>query len=145
MGWGIGCAAMRAALASRDQVLLQTTLQKVQSSAAGLANPEGLFQLQIFEGVFLDARSSVVFGCFLAIGTFIFALVRAYAPKLTFLSIFGTIAVDIFCVSLNILNQPQKYTHFSHRATDLSFRLHNIQSLTASVLLWQVTWPLQSL
>jgi len=30
-GWGIGAAAMRAALAARDQVLLKSTLQKVQS------------------------------------------------------------------------------------------------------------------
>ncbi|KIM71841.1 hypothetical protein PILCRDRAFT_93686 [Piloderma croceum F 1598] len=97
LGWGIGAAGMRGALAARNQVLLKSTLEKVQSSAAGLANPELLFSLKIFEGVFLDTRSSIVFGCFLAIGTFFFALVRAYAPKLTLLSIFGTIAVDIFC------------------------------------------------
>lgn len=71
MGWGIGAAAMRAALAVRNQVLLEHTLQRVQSryviylaygsmlilySAAGLANPDGLFTLAIFQGAFLDIR-----------------------------------------------------------------------------------------
>jgi hypothetical protein len=43
--------------------------------------------------------SSVVYGCFLGVGAFIFGLARAYAPKLLFLAIFGTIALDIICVS----------------------------------------------
>ena len=42
--------------------------------------------------------STVVFGVFLAFGTFLFALIRAYAPRLTLMSVFGTIAIDIFCV-----------------------------------------------
>jgi hypothetical protein len=42
--------------------------------------------------------SSAVFGVFLAIGTFIFAIIRAYFKPLIFMSIFGTIAMDIFCV-----------------------------------------------
>ena len=44
--------------------------------------------------------SSAVFGAFLAIGTFVFAFIRAYYKPLVFLSIFGTIAMDIFCVRL---------------------------------------------
>jgi hypothetical protein len=48
----------------------------------------------------LDFRSSIVFGCFLAVGAFFFGLVRAYAPKLILFSIFGTVALDIFCVRL---------------------------------------------
>lgn len=43
--------------------------------------------------------SSIVFGCFLGLACFLFALIRAYAPKLTILSVFATIAADIFCVS----------------------------------------------
>ncbi|KAL4246747.1 hypothetical protein ABKN59_009080 [Abortiporus biennis] len=96
-GWGIGAAAMRGALAARNQVRLQASLQQEAQSAAGLANPDALFIKAIFKGQFLDTNSSIVFGCFLGFGTFIFALVRAYAPKLTLLSIFGTIAIDIFC------------------------------------------------
>jgi hypothetical protein len=42
--------------------------------------------------------SSAVFGAFLAIGTFFFAIIRAYYKPLILLSIFGTIAMDIFCV-----------------------------------------------
>jgi hypothetical protein len=60
----------------------------------------------------LSSRSSVIFGVFLGIGTFIFALIRAYAPKLTLMAVFGTIALDIFCVSVvrlfldRLLNAP---------------------------------------
>lgn len=88
---------MKAALTARNQVLLKATLEQVESSAAGLADPELLFTARIFQGVFLDIRSSVVFGVFLFFGAFFFGYVRAYAPKLTMLSIFGTISLDIIC------------------------------------------------
>ena len=41
----------------------------------------------------------MVFGVFLAVANILFALMRAYAPPLIFTSIFGTVAIDIFCVS----------------------------------------------
>ncbi len=41
----------------------------------------------------------MVFGCFLGLGSFFFALIRAYAPKLIIMSVFGTVTLDIFCVS----------------------------------------------
>ena len=63
-----------------------------------MANPDALFQASIFEGAFLDTRSSVCYGVFLAFGIFMFSLLRAYAPRLTIMSIFGTIALDIYCV-----------------------------------------------
>lgn len=44
------------------------------------------------------ARASVLFGVFLAFGAMVFALVRAYGAPFLFFSIFGTIALDIFCV-----------------------------------------------
>ena len=46
----------------------------------------------------LQNRSSVVFGVFLGVGAFFFAFLRAYAPPLMIMSIFGTIGLDIFCV-----------------------------------------------
>ncbi|KAI0360638.1 hypothetical protein OH77DRAFT_1418621 [Trametes cingulata] len=97
LGWALACAGMAAALAARDQTLLKQTLQKEAQSAAGLANPDALFQNAIFNGDFLDTRSTVVFGVFLGFGCFLFAIIRAYAPKLTIMSVFGTIAIDIFC------------------------------------------------
>ncbi|KAJ3525006.1 hypothetical protein NM688_g8467 [Phlebia brevispora] len=97
LGWAFGAAAMKGALAARNQLLLKQSLQREQQSVAGLANPDALFRVAIFEGDFLDTRSTVVFGVFLGFGNFIFALIRAYAPKLLLLSIFGTIALDIFC------------------------------------------------
>ncbi|KZT25917.1 hypothetical protein NEOLEDRAFT_1132953 [Neolentinus lepideus HHB14362 ss-1] len=97
LGWAFGAAAMRASLAARSQVLLKQTLQKVQQSAAGRSNPDALYQIEIFEGWFLDPRSSAVYGAFLGACTFLFALMRAYVPKLAFTSIFATISIDIFC------------------------------------------------
>ncbi|KAK7062721.1 hypothetical protein VNI00_000209 [Paramarasmius palmivorus] len=76
LGWGIGAAAMRAAVASRDPVLLQAATQQVQesirSNPAFQANPVLGQTIAIFEGVFLDIRSSAVYGCFLGLGAFIF-------------------------------------------------------------------------
>ncbi|KAH9050166.1 hypothetical protein EDB84DRAFT_1623276 [Lactarius hengduanensis] len=97
LGWGIGAAGMRAALLARDKVLLKSSLQVARETAAGSANPDQVFKIEIFQGEFLDIRSSAVFGVFLAIGTFTFAIIRAYYKPLIFLSIFGTIAIDIFC------------------------------------------------
>ncbi|KAH9925739.1 uncharacterized protein B0H18DRAFT_1007982 [Fomitopsis serialis] len=97
LGWALGAAGMAAALAARNQVLLKSELEKVEQSVAGLANPDALFQASIFEGAFLDTRSSVLFGVFLAIAIFILSLLRAYAPRLTIMSVFGMIAVDIYC------------------------------------------------
>ncbi|KAI0266395.1 hypothetical protein BC834DRAFT_969434 [Gloeopeniophorella convolvens] len=97
LGWGFGAAGMRAALAVRDQVLLKSSLQKAQETAAGSANPDQVFKIEIFQGDFLDVRSNVVFGVFLAIGAFIFAIIRAYFKPLIFMSIFGTISIDIYC------------------------------------------------
>jgi len=57
LGWAFGAAAMRAALAVRNQVLLRETLQKEGSSPAGLANPDALFEASIFNGDFLDTQS----------------------------------------------------------------------------------------
>ncbi|KAI8970891.1 hypothetical protein BD414DRAFT_501521 [Trametes punicea] len=97
LGWALSCAGMAAALAARDKTLLKQTLQKTAESTAGLANPDALFQDAIFNGEFLDTRSTVVFGVFLGFGCFLFSFIRAYAPKLTVMSVFGTIALDIFC------------------------------------------------
>lgn len=94
---------MRAASAVRSQALLQAATQQLQqtirSNPALQANPLFAQQDAVFHGLFLDTRSSVMFGFFLGLAMFVFGLIRAYAPKLTILSIFGTIAADVFCVS----------------------------------------------
>ncbi|KAM0749035.1 hypothetical protein T439DRAFT_327526 [Meredithblackwellia eburnea MCA 4105] len=97
LGWAWSCAGMAAALKARDKVLLASQFQRVQASLAGATNPEALYQVAIFKGEFLDARSSVVFGIFLWTGAFFFGLMRAKVPKLTFLAIFGTIVTDVMC------------------------------------------------
>lgn len=39
-----------------------------------------------------------MYGVFLACSVFLFALIRSYVPKLTVMSLFGTIISDVFCV-----------------------------------------------
>ncbi|KIP09379.1 hypothetical protein PHLGIDRAFT_86838 [Phlebiopsis gigantea 11061_1 CR5-6] len=97
LGWALGAAGMKAALTARNQLVLRQSLQQEAQSAAGLANPDALFMLDIFNGKFLDTASSVVYGVFLGFGCFIFALIRSYMPKLMIMSIYGTIALDVFC------------------------------------------------
>ncbi|GBE84358.1 hypothetical protein BKA93DRAFT_807068 [Sparassis latifolia] len=119
LGWGFGAAAMRAALASRNQLLLKQTLQTEEQSVAGLANPDAMFQASIFEGIFLDTRSSIVFGCFLGFSSFLFALLRVYVPKLILMSIFASIAMDIYC-SFGPLFPFAQYTILNSMLTSLA-------------------------
>ena len=50
--------------------------------------------------VYLYYSSSVIYGVFLAVGCFFFALARVRSPNLALFSIFGTIFLDIICVCL---------------------------------------------
>ncbi|BGP73444.1 hypothetical protein NBRC10513v2_006855 [Rhodotorula toruloides] len=97
LGWAWGCAAMAAGLKARSQVILAAAVQRAQTSVASATNPDVAYRSTIFHGNFLDARSTVVFGVFLGVGTFFFGLIRAAAPKLMLLAIFGTIVVDVMC------------------------------------------------
>ena len=45
-----------------------------------------------------------MFGVFLGFGNMIFAITRSYSPSLFFFSIFGTIAIDIFCVRVSLIS-----------------------------------------
>lgn len=63
-------------------------------------------------------------------GCFIFALVRAYAPKLTIMSVFGTIAIDIFCVSEHSHVATLSHTPVLHRASVRFSRSHSTPSST---------------
>ncbi|PCH37055.1 hypothetical protein WOLCODRAFT_140699 [Wolfiporia cocos MD-104 SS10] len=119
LGWAFGAAAMRAALAVRNEVLVRQTLQKVQQSAAGLADPDALYVVSIFRGAFLDTHSTVLFGVFLGVGAFLFALMRAYAPRLIIMSVFGTIALDILCSYGPLFPIPQ-YTLLNSILTPLA-------------------------
>lgn len=95
LGWAWACAGMAAALRARSQVLLARQVQTTRTSIASATNPDSAYRRQIFEGAFLDARSTVVFGVFLGTGAFVFGLLRAKRPKLLLLSIFGTIVLDV--------------------------------------------------
>ncbi|KAF8525171.1 hypothetical protein BU17DRAFT_62876 [Hysterangium stoloniferum] len=97
LGWAWGCLAMKISLLARSQVLLLSQIQLAQQTTAGSANLDALFELELFQGHFLDPRSSVVFGIFFAVGVFFFAVARASSPRLSLFSVFGTIFLDIIC------------------------------------------------
>ncbi|KAJ6506182.1 hypothetical protein C8R47DRAFT_1037328 [Mycena vitilis] len=122
-GWGIGVGAMRAANAVRDQAHIQAVVGQIQASIKAnpvfQANPALAQSTAIFDGLFLDLRASAVYGGFLIIGSFIFGLIRAYAPKLLFMSIFGTIAVDIFC-AVGPLFPTARYTLLNSTAISIA-------------------------
>lgn len=134
LGWAFGAAAMRAALASRNQLVLKSSLQRElqrcvtrcgmfstftyasavlqgwrtqtlfsqRTSSQGSSWIRGeLFTALSLSGSLKQCRSTVVFGCFLGLANMVFALIRCYAPKLILMSVFGSIAVDIFCVSVH--------------------------------------------
>lgn len=77
--------------------------------AASAANPAFAFQVSIFSGAFLDWRSTVVYGFFLAIGTFFMGLIRAHRPKLILVSIFASIVMDVM-LSYGPLFPSAQYT-----------------------------------
>ncbi len=72
-GWGIGSAAMKAALAVRSQLVVESTLEKAANrsvgsrchpslshrkpSFQGSVNPDQLYRIVVFQGDFLDAKS----------------------------------------------------------------------------------------
>ncbi|KAJ7132494.1 hypothetical protein C8R44DRAFT_978049 [Mycena epipterygia] len=122
-GWGIGIGAMRAANAVRDQAHIQAVVGQIQASIQAnpvfQANPALAQTTAIFAGLFLDIRATAVYGGFLAIGAFIFGLIRAYAPKLLFMSIFGTIAIDIFC-AVGPLFPTKRYTLLNSTAISIA-------------------------
>ncbi|CAO1620254.1 unnamed protein product [Parajaminaea phylloscopi] len=97
IGWALGCAAMAAALKARDADLLQAQVRRVKSSLAGATNPEQQYQAAVFQGQFLDPRSSTVYGIFLAFGSYASAVIFTQSPKLRFCAIFMVIVLDIMC------------------------------------------------
>jgi hypothetical protein len=96
-GWAFACAAMAASLRARNQVFLQQQLQKTYSSIAGATNPDSEFQVAIFQGNFLDVRSTTVFGVFLVVGAYFAGIVQAKLPKLKIAALFLLILMDIMC------------------------------------------------
>lgn len=95
LGWAWASAMMAAGLSVRNQVLLAEQEQKAQASLVQGIPAALQFQKFIFEGRFLDPRTTGVYAVFLFIGTFALGALRAYAPKLALTSIFGSIVLDV--------------------------------------------------
>ncbi|CAK5266926.1 unnamed protein product [Mycena citricolor] len=100
LGWAWGVATMAAGLSVQDKGLLASRIRALQSAGgnAASANPAAQaaqMQTLAFHGYFLDPRVSAVYGAMFFIGTFFLGALRARAPKLTLLAIFGTIVMDV--------------------------------------------------
>ncbi|KAJ3509937.1 hypothetical protein NLJ89_g4950 [Agrocybe chaxingu] len=107
VGWAWGSAAMAAAHAARSSSLLAQQQQKLQSSLDPNLPIGVQTQSAVWHGLFLDTRSTVVYGVFLFVGTYLLGAIRAFIPNLALLSIFGTIVVDVFCTSAPLLPTTQ--------------------------------------
>lgn len=97
LGWAWGAAGMAAALRARDRTFLAQQLQRTQSDVAGATNPEVEYQRIIFEGRFLDVKSTAIFGIFLCTGAYFAAVMQVKMPKLKIAAIFFCIVLDVLC------------------------------------------------
>ncbi|CAD6928474.1 unnamed protein product [Tilletia controversa] len=94
-GWAMGCAAMASALRARNVQITGAAILKAQQSAASATNPEAAFRSTIFEGRYLDTKSTVVFGAYLIAVTYFLGFITARAQKLKLFCIFATIVFDV--------------------------------------------------
>eukprot|EP01117_Protostelium_nocturnum_P009762 TRINITY_DN3489_c0_g1_i1.p1 TRINITY_DN3489_c0_g1~~TRINITY_DN3489_c0_g1_i1.p1 ORF type:complete len:1017 (+),score=289.90 TRINITY_DN3489_c0_g1_i1:80-3130(+) len=96
-GWAWGCIAMRAALASRDQVRTNQEIRNVAIDARtnGQTNIDAAIQLAVFRGDFLEAGPSIIFIAFLAVLVYFMAILKTVLPKFTFFAIFAMIVGDV--------------------------------------------------
>ncbi|KDQ30176.1 hypothetical protein PLEOSDRAFT_1111192 [Pleurotus ostreatus PC15] len=97
LGWACGAAAMAAALKARSQTLLIAQLQSAQALLDPNMPAALQFERLMFNGHFLDTRSSVVDGAFIFVGSFFLAAIRGLSPSLSLLSIFALIVLDVMC------------------------------------------------
>jgi hypothetical protein len=86
LGWAWGAMSMAAGQAARDKTLLAARYQAAQQEI--VAGPPGLtVTALVFDGFFLDMRTSATFGGLFFVGCFAMGAVRAHAPKLTLLCV----------------------------------------------------------
>ncbi|KAG8890358.1 hypothetical protein FRB98_008932 [Tulasnella sp. 332] len=114
-GWAWGCAAIRAAYVARDQALYARTMQQLServASSPSLSKYGGRMTREdltasAYHGDFLDNRSTVIFGVFLATGTFAMGLLRAKKPKFALPAIIATVFLDVLCSDGPLFPAPQ--------------------------------------
>ncbi|KAF9527115.1 hypothetical protein CPB83DRAFT_856773 [Crepidotus variabilis] len=107
LGWAWGNAAMASAHNVRSATLLAQQQQQFKASLNPKIPVALQQQIAVFHGVFLDPRSSAVYGAFLFIGTFFLGAIRAYIPNLAILTIFATIVLDVVCTTGPLLPTTQ--------------------------------------
>ncbi|KAJ7159565.1 hypothetical protein C8R46DRAFT_956786 [Mycena filopes] len=107
LGWAWGVAAMAAAQSVRSQALLAAQQAIAKSSLVPGIPPALQLQTLTFHGLFLDPRSSAVYGVFLFIGTFALGALRAKVPRLAVVGLFGTIVVDVMSTTGPLLPTAQ--------------------------------------
>ncbi|KAJ7447940.1 hypothetical protein B0H11DRAFT_351668 [Mycena galericulata] len=109
LGWAWGAAAMAAALSVQDKTLLAARFAQAEKGLVPGVSPALQLQILSFHGAFLDPRSSAVYGAFLFLGAFGMGVIRAKAPRLALLGVFGTIVIDVLC-SFGPLLPTAQYT-----------------------------------
>ncbi len=97
LGWAWGSAAMAAALRARDKAKLAAAIAGVRQRASQAPNPALYARLQIFNGVYLDVRSTAVFGVFLMLGVYFAAVIQIKVPKLKIFTVFMFLTLDVMC------------------------------------------------
>ncbi|KAJ7612695.1 hypothetical protein FB45DRAFT_939576 [Roridomyces roridus] len=110
LGWAWSNAAMAAALSVQSKSLLASRqAAAVKAAQAAGVSPTLYIQSLVFKGYFIDKRSAAVYGAMFFIGTYGMGAIRAHAPKLQLLGIFGTIVMDVVA-TFGPLFPTQQYT-----------------------------------
>ncbi|KAJ7745343.1 hypothetical protein B0H16DRAFT_977704 [Mycena metata] len=136
VGWAWGAAAMAAAQSARSQALLAAREAAAKSALVAGVSPTVQLQVAAFHGLFLDPRSSAVYGAFFFLGTFALGALRAKVPRLTVVGIFGSIVLDVVCTIGPLLPTPQ---YLLARMFLLPTSYYVAIALAAIVLIWPET------
>lgn len=98
IGWGWSLLAMSAALAVRTDSISESQYI-LENSNAPSGDLEALYTESIFNGDYLDTRSSVVYGVFLFTGTYIMGFARAFIKNdlIMMPTVFGSTLIDTGC------------------------------------------------
>lgn len=102
LGYGWASLAMVAALKARSPLTQAQAQAAIQAAAPTIPNAQSatnpeLQQAAVFNGGFLDTKSTIVFAVFLFVGVFVATIVKAKYPRLQIACIFSIIIMDVIC------------------------------------------------
>ncbi|KAJ7083884.1 hypothetical protein C8R44DRAFT_862351 [Mycena epipterygia] len=106
LGWAWGAAIMAAAHAAQNKTWLAAREAAAEKLLVPGIDPALQLRILVFKGFFLSPRTSAVYGALFTLGTFVFGALRARAPKLQLLCLFGTIVLDVVATTGPLLPTP---------------------------------------